>query len=152
MFWFLAFVVVLIILIWQQSSSKEEDNSHYLRGRNDERQALATKINEVTKNNKSQEISLVVLRDIFKNPIKHPIKDDPSKNVSAPVMNSNYEASEAETPLSSPPLTSQQEKEDNEKQSIKNLNILLYVGSFLIVAATALFVTLTMRNQQKKLL
>ena len=115
MFWFLAFVVVLIILIWQQSSSKEEDNSHYLRGRNDERQALAAKINEVTKNNKSQEISLVVLRDIFKNPIKnpikHPIKDDPSKNVSAPVMNLDYEASEAETPLSSPPLTSQQEKE-----------------------------------------
>ena len=70
MFWFLAFVVVLIILIWQQSSSKEEENSHYLRGRNDERQALAAKINEVTKNNKSQEISLVVLRDIFKNPIK----------------------------------------------------------------------------------
>ena len=144
MFWFLALVVVLIILILQQSSSKEEDNSHYLRGRNDERQALAAKINEVTKNNKSQEISLVVLRDIFKNPIKHPIKDDPSKNVSATVMNSNYEASGAEAPLSSPPLTSQQEKEDNEKQSIKNLNILLYVGSFLIVAATALFVTLTM--------
>lgn len=43
-----------------------------------------------------------------------------------------------------PTLTAEELAAEKEKQTMKNLNLLLYVGSFLIVAAAALFVTLVM--------
>lgn len=162
MFWFLGFVTVVIILIVQQSSAGERERKAYWHGRDDERMVIQQMVHQISQQREDQAISLVELgqtlgisfvqtnvnpqqattetvasQAFVTEPVSSPI--EPSGVTSAPdPIQPSYQ------PTFQPQLSDLDMAEEKERRTIKNLNILLYVGSFLVVSATALFVTLTM--------
>ena len=120
-FWFLAFVVALIVLISKSNKAEDRRREAYWRGRSDERLVLGVSPEQQ---------------------VLEPIADQPT--MAAPVQPQSQYANQPEFVQPVQMAVQPETPESKERRTVKNLNIMLYVGSFLIVAATALFVTLTM--------
>lgn len=162
MFWFLGFVVVVIILIVQQSSAGERERKAYWRGRDDERMVIQQMVHQISQQREDQVISLMELSQALgisfaqtnvspqtataETVVSQSVIVEPaSPSVESPMTPSDPNSIQSSPqPTFQPQLSDLDMVEERERRTIKNLNILLYVGSFLVVSATALFVTLTM--------
>ena len=124
-FWFVAFVVVLILFISKSQKIDRERRTAYWQGRSDERASLSVQPQEQIQ-------------------VQQPSIQTSQLSVSLQQTQQPPQVSQFNPSWQAQPVPEIKTPEMKEQQTIKNLNIMLYVGSFLIVAATALFVTLTM--------
>lgn len=132
---FILFITVIVLLVVIVKRSKNQQgggdrladlDQAYRRGFSDGYQHL-----------KRQLASLVSHDNLELNQLRQLVRDvNITTDSSQP-----YAAVSAATTV---PLSPEQLAADKARRSLNNLNILLYVGSFLIVAAMAVFVTLTM--------
>ncbi len=158
MFWFLVALVVIIILAINSSTYRTKERDAYWRGRNDEWLSVRTLIDRCQEEGQPiEELRRRFLQAVGQADPQQPAAPT-SPSTSTPESTTVVAAATATSiPAVSapaqPPLpptvqptipVRELSVEEKEKRTVKNLNILLYVGSFLIVSATALFVTLTM--------
>lgn len=151
MFWFLVSVVLLVIWLSERSSLKKQNTENYNRGWWDGYGYLKGKLQSLGK------VDAAGLKHIYTEtegataaqPSPDIALDDPGAIYQSPV------AAEATEPAvvyaepavqyePQPSLTPEQVATEKERRTLQNLNTLLYLGSFLIVAAAAVFVTLVM--------
>ncbi len=122
---FIIIVILLIVVISIKKAANADKQAAYLQGRYDERTSLWRRIRQVGKGSLSvNELSTLLEQD--------GVVDSSTTQVH-PVDNQSAAS-----------LTSTDSPEAKERRTIQNLNTMLYLGSFLIVAAAALFVMMTM--------
>lgn len=152
--WFLLFVIILIIWLTERSSLNRklrDFQDNYSRGWAD---GLAQARAEIANLLRRKDVGLDELRQSYlgttaESPVENLVPTEPVVDEQTTQVD-NFQTPPA---LVEPavvryqpqPVLSPTELTKNDKdRSARNLNIMLYVGSFLIVSATALFVTLTM--------
>lgn len=144
MFWFLVAIVFLGIWLSERSARRQEQDAVRKDGY---RHALEGVRAQLVKKGESTEdidrlIEVKAESQQFVAPptydMSHPSDSEPAFTLPAGVQPLTDAPQVVSAPQ--PALT----KKDKEAQTIRNLNTILYVASFLIVAATALFVTFTM--------
>ncbi len=152
--WFI--VAVIFFVLWLNQKSKQPNGSNgndsydYARGYWDGYRALCDDLVERVKTGIIDAPLLHALRDKSYAPDAHTdTSEGASKSLAERVtdeINTTPHTAPSMTAAvaTQPQLTAEELQATAEKRTLRNLNILLYVGSFLIVAATALFVTLTM--------
>ena len=151
MFWFLVAIILFIMVMKLRDDVQKASKTGYERGVVAGRQALTQEIEALRRNGAVPEKKLAAL---LKTDVSTPavtletpapvwqetglmqIDDEPETTAPEP-------QTLAPAPQLAPP-TEAELAEEKSRRTIRNLNIMLYVGSFLIVAATALFVNLTM--------
>ena len=122
---FVIIVILLIIVISSKKAANADKQAAYLQGRYDERTSLWRRIRQGGKGSLSvDELSTLLEQDGAA---------DSSTTHVHPVDNQSAAS-----------LMSTDSPAEKERRTIQNLNTMLYLGSFLIVAAAALFVTMTM--------
>ena len=151
MFWFLVSVVLLVIWLSERSSLKKQNTENYNRGWWDGYGYLKGKLQSLGK------VDAAGLKHIYTEtegataaqPSPDIALDDPGAIYQSPVAAEVTEpavvyAEPAVQYEPQPSLTPEQVAAEKERRTLQNLNTLLYLGSFLIVAAAAVFVTLVM--------
>lgn len=144
-FWFLAAVALLIIWLVDRSSLKKANTERYNRGWWDGYGHLKDKILALGKIDAAavRNVDAEVLKSAGIDPANNEA-DNPEAQEALYQQNvatqTSYDAPNYYSPQ--PQLTAEESAAAKERRTLQNLNTLLYVGSFLIVAAAALFVTL----------
>ena len=139
MFWFLVAFVLLILLVKQ----RDETKAAYARGLRDGQAQLRQRIAALIS---GESVSASRLREELDG-VAAPL---PQTDISNQLESAEAAAAPAQAVAEQPrvadvpALTPEQEAAEVERRTLRNLNTMLYVGSFLIVAAAALFVNLTM--------
>ena len=122
---FVIIVILLIIVISSKKAANADKQAAYLQGRYDERTSLWRRIRQGEKDSLSvNELSTLLEQD--------GVADSSTTHVH-PVDNQSAAS-----------LASTDSPAAKERRTLQNLNTMLYLGSFLIVAAAALFVMMTM--------
>ena len=149
--WFI--IAVTFFILWLNGKSKQPGSSganssyDYARGYWDGYRALCDELLDRIKTGVIDTPLINKLRDksytpepadVAEEPAPSRVTDDTVLDVEPPTLS-------ATTPVApQPQLTAKDIQAAAEQRTLRNLNILLYVGSFLIVAAAALFVTFIM--------
>lgn len=151
--WFLVAVTFFVLWLNARSGDKSSSEDNYGQGYWDGYRAFGDKIASLLNNDQISKHQLQRLIDegngvtsgvsSTRSPVLEEVGiipegideyDDSVQNIPQSI----------ETPAPQPVLTPEEIAAEKDRQTMKNLNLLLYVGSFLIVAAAALFVTLVM--------
>lgn len=151
MFWFLVSVVLLVIWLTERSSLKKQNTDQYNRGWWDGYGYLKDKLGALGK------VDSTSLKRIYTEaegaagvqaapePVADTSLDDPGAIYQAPAAEVTPQpVYQQEYVEPQPTLTAEDIAAAKERRTLQNLNTLLYLGSFLIVAAAAVFVTLVM--------
>lgn len=148
-FWF--FVALILYIMYRRARAKNIEN--YGRGLRDGYASAEKKISEL------DFITPESVRAIFETPQQNPPQQAVRQGVEMVAQTTAAPKSWSDVLVESPAQipqapqppqpetrepTPEELQAEKERRTLKNLNALLYVGSFLIVAAMALFVTLTM--------
>ena len=161
MFWFIVAVILGVIVWRQRANKKREVAAAYQQGAKAGRQALASEIAALKKDGKVSQKKLFELLALPKSIAQAPVtatqktvqldddeletaRDDEVVRAEQTSPEVEQEASVLETAQPVAPPTQADIEAASARRTLRNLNAILYVGSFLIVAATALFVNLTM--------
>lgn len=145
MFWFIVAVILFIIILRMRADQPAPRTDEYQRGVTDGRAALRQEIEElrtdgVVSPQKLDELLGVTPSDDEELAI--PLPSDAQK-----VHPTTFAATAVPARVVADDIAPPSEEllaAEKARRTVRNLNIMLYVGSFLIVAATALFVNLTM--------
>ncbi len=147
MFWFLVAITILIIWLGERSDLKKKISQSYNQGTQDGRRALKEQLRAIIKKGNGATHEL------------HAIIDEPDEGASIMPVQQEAQSVVAEQAQAvdatadttyvyseelQPAFTQEEIEAEKARRTVSNLNALLYVGSFLIVAAAALFVNLTM--------
>lgn len=154
MFWFTVSMVFLIVWLNERADLKKKIGESYAQGVIEGRRAIQQQV-QVLLNAKKGSIDAKELRALFGDDQQVPEQSQTDKlNVATEAIDELYqpeyeqEASylpeNNDSSFSQPVMTPQELEAEKIRRTTSNLNAMLYVGSFLIVAAAALFVNLTM--------
>lgn len=153
MFWFLVSVVLLVIWLSERSSLKKQNTENYNRGWWDGYKYLKGKIGTAATKEQLAAIYETAEEGLSEEQREETLAvdtQDASLYNGLLISNSDETDTQVQTVTEQPvvqehtPLNAEEIAAEKEQRTLKNLNILLYVGSFLIVAAMAVFVTLVM--------
>ncbi len=158
MFWFVVAMVFLIIWLSERSRAKKDNNNRYNQGWWDAYAYVRDKIEKLPHTDqhtvkrvfneiegKSEETATTVAASTTVNAVEL----DPGAVFREDELTENTEQFAepqvyTEAIAQPEPLTPEQLAAEKERKTLQNLNVMLYVGSLLIVAAAAVFVTLVM--------
>lgn len=144
MFWFTVSVVLLIIWLSERADSKKKSEILYTRGLDEGRRGIIEQIRALLDAG-DKSIDAHKLRALIDDErrvdtsLQSAVTTDVDQGADV-----SYEAPYTEDSVIQPELTAEELEAEKIRRTTSNLNAMLYVGSFLIVAAAALFVNLTM--------
>lgn len=147
--WFL--VAVTFFILWIRARSKGDQpssTSDYGQGYWDGYRAFGDKVANLLRSDTADRKSLQELIDEGNGGVSSPMQAELSEDgitldeYNEQATTPRVYAQEVTAPQ--PVLSEEEIARQKEQQTMRNLNVLLYVGSFLIVAAAAVFVTLVM--------
>lgn len=114
---FLLFIIILVVVVMATRPNKSNSTTgsdSYSKGYQDGIQSLAGRIQQ-----------LIDQDNLDKNSLK------------AALLNMEYDAPDTTPAISTPTINAEQQREEKEKNNLRNTNIVLYLASFLFVAAGA---------------
>lgn len=145
-FWFLVAVVLAIGWMRERANGKERAANEYQRGKYEARTGLIQKLDNLLR---GDAVDIAAVRQaVGLEPVSEPTTNQPEGAQAGEAANAF--TAQVEGGMALPvaeaykPPTAEDIAAEKEQRTVANLNKLLYVGSFMIVAAAALFVNLTM--------